>query len=66
MSEMEKLSELHPSIYDFNCSSKIRSTISIKSVSQITKPLHIHTFLRPPLDLQLDQLLGMYRHIAYT
>ena len=38
--EWQKLSELHPSISDSRCSSKIRSTISIKSVSQITKALY--------------------------
>ena len=52
----QKLSELHPSISDSSCSSKIRSTISIKSVSQITKALHIHMFLHPPLGPQLDPI----------
>ena len=36
----QTLSELHSSIYNSSCSSKIRSTISIKSVSQITKALY--------------------------
>ena len=57
-------SELHPSISDSICSSKIRSTISIKSVSQIAKT-HIHMSLHTParsvyicLSIhQLDQLL---------
>ena len=35
----QKLSELHPSISDSSCNSKIRSTISIESVTQITKTL---------------------------
>ena len=40
----QRLSELHPSMSDSSCSSKIRSTISIESVSQITKALY--TFIR--------------------
>ena len=55
MSEMEKLPELYPSVSDSRCSSKIRSTISIKNASQITKALG------PPL----DQLLGLSRHIVF-
>ena len=39
-------SELHPSISDSSCSSKIRSTISIKSVSQIEKLL-THPYVSP-------------------
>ena len=39
-------SELHPSISDSSCSSKIRSTISIKSVSQIAK-LFTHPYVSP-------------------
>ena len=62
----QKLSELQPSISDSSCSSKICSTIFIKSASLITKALHIHTSLHPPLGPQLDQLSGLSRHIAYT
>ena len=40
----QKLPKLHPSISDSRGSSKIRSTISIKSISQITK----QRFLTPP------------------
>ena len=50
----QKLSVLHPSTSDSICSSKIRSTISIKSISLITS-------LHP----QLDQLLVLSRHIAW-
>ena len=39
-------SELHPSISDSSCSSKIRSTISTKSVSQIAK-LFTHPYVSP-------------------
>ena len=41
----KKLSELHQSISDSICSSKIHSTISIKSVSQKIKALYIFTRL---------------------
>ena len=56
-------SELHPSISDSSCSSKILSTISIKSVSQIAKPLYTTICL---CIHQLDQLLGSSHHISYT
>ena len=48
-------SELYPSISDSSCSSKIRSTISIKSVSQIAKTLYTSICLSIH---QLDQLLS--------
>ena len=56
-------SELHPPISDSSCSSKIRSTISIKSVSQIAKTLYTSICLSIH---QLDQLLGSSHHISYT
>ena len=56
-------SELHPSISDSNCSSKIRSTISIKSVSQIAQTLYTCICLSIH---QLDQLLVSSHHISYT
>ena len=63
----QRLSELHPSISDSSCSSKIRSTISIKGVFQDNKSsIPIHMSLYPPLGLQPDQLLELSCHITYT
>ena len=54
----QKLSEPHPSVSVSGCSSKIRSTISIKNVFQLT-----NMFIHPSLGIQLDQLLELYCHI---
>ena len=54
----KKASEPHPSISQSSCNSKIRSTIPIKSVSRITKSLHIHMSLHPLSGPQLGQLPG--------
>ena len=58
-------SELHPSISDSSCSSKIYS-ISIKCLQDKKNSLHIHMSLRPPLGPHLEQLLRLFHHISYT
>ena len=58
-------SELHLSISDSSCSSKI-CFIFIKSVSKITKTLHIHMSLLSSLGPHLEQFLGLSHNISYT